>query len=124
VRWLDWDQDYPLARAFWPPDFPLTQEVWEEARALGYRYYAIVEGDEIASIAAEWRYSDEAWDVAAIVTAPAYRRQGYAKSVVSFVTGQILEAGRVATCTTQHDNIAMIRTAESVGFQVEESAKE
>ena len=124
VRWLDWDRDYPLARAFWPPDMPLAREVWDEARALGYHYCAIVEEDEIASIAAEWRYSDGAWEVAAVRTAPAYRRRGYARSVVSFVTAQILDAGRVATCTTGHENIAMIRTAESVGFEIEERTPE
>jgi predicted GNAT family acetyltransferase len=124
VRWLDWDRDYPLARTFWPADKPLTREIWEQARDLGYRYCAIVEADEIASIAAEWRYSDKAWEVAAVGTAPTYRRQGYARSVVSFVTAQILGAGRVATCTTERDNVAMIRTAESVGFQIEESARE
>jgi ribosomal protein S18 acetylase RimI-like enzyme len=123
VRWLDWDRDYVLASAFWPPDLPLTRETWDEARVLGYHYCAIVEDDKVASIAAEWRYADDAWEVAAVGTAPAYRRRGYARSVVSFVTAQILDAGRVATCTTGCENIAMVRTAESVGFQIEESAQ-
>ena len=119
VRWLDWDRDYSLAEAFWPVQFPLTRKIWDEAREMGYRYCAIVEEGRIASLAAEYRYSDDAWMVAAVGTAPEYRRRGYAKAVVSFVTGGILRAGRLATCSTREDNMAMIRTAESVGFRLE-----
>jgi hypothetical protein len=36
--------------------------------------------------------------------------------VVSLVTAHILDVGRRATCTTAQDNLAMQRTAESVGF--------
>ena len=118
VRWLDWEQDFALAQAFWPPEFPLTPEIWAEARDLGYHYCAIVEDGQIASIAAEYRCADDAWMVAAVSTAPAFRRRGYAKAVVSFVTQGILDAGRIAFCQTREDNIPMIRTAESVGFRI------
>ncbi|MBN2391460.1 MAG: GNAT family N-acetyltransferase [Anaerolineae bacterium] len=118
VHWLDWEQDFALAQAFWPPDLPLTPEIWAEARDLGYHYCAIVEDGQIASIAAEYRCVDDAWMVAAVGTAPAFRRCGYAKAVVSFVTQGILDAGRVAFCQTREDNLPMIRTAESVGFRI------
>jgi len=65
-----------------------------------------------------WRYSEEAWEVAAVYTVPAFRRRGYGKAVVSFVTAHILDAGRLATCHTRVDNAAMIATAESVGFRL------
>jgi RimJ/RimL family protein N-acetyltransferase len=117
VRWLDWEPDYPLAQAIWPETLPLTRAVWLEARDAGYRYCAVIEHGQIQAMAAVWRYSDAAWEVAAVRTRPDARRQGYAKSVVSFVTACILDAGKRATCTTRWDNEAMQRTAESVGFQ-------
>jgi len=118
VRWLDWEQDFALVQAYWPPQFPLTPEIWAEARDLGYHYCAVVEDGQIASIAAEYRCADDAWMVAAVSTAPAFQRRGYAKAVVSFVTHGILDARRIAFCQTRQDNIPMIRTAESVGFHI------
>ena len=44
------------------------------------------------------------------------RRRGYGQAVVSFVTGHILAAGRLATCSTSSDNLAMQRMAEAFGF--------
>src|ERR671922_2897195 len=116
VRWLDWDTDYSLAQSMWPESLPLTQEIWQQARREKYTYCAVIEGNQIQSMAAVWKYSDTAWEVAAVGTRPAMRRRGYAKAVVSFVTAYILDAGRLATCSTASDNIAMQRTAESIGF--------
>jgi RimJ/RimL family protein N-acetyltransferase len=117
VRWLEWDEDYPLAQGIWPDSHPLTLSTWQEARELGYHYCAVIEGQQIQAIAAVWRYSMTAWEVAAVHTRPEARRRGYASAVVSFVTAYILDAGRCATCTTAWDNLAMQRTAEGVGFQ-------
>ena len=116
VRWLDWYEDYELARTMWPESLPLTRETWLEARELGYTYCGAIAGGEIEAIAAVWRYSETAWDVAAVRTRTESRRCGYARSVVSFVTAYILASGRLATCSTNRDNLAMQRTAESVGF--------
>ena len=125
VRWLDWAKDSSLARALWTSAGSVySDEAWDElwhgARADGYRYCAVVKDGAIISRAAVWRYSDKAWEAAAVYTAPAKCRRGYGKAVISFVTAHILDAGRVATCHTSDDNLAMIRTAEAVGFhQVE-----
>jgi predicted GNAT family acetyltransferase len=117
VRWLDREQDYGLAQAVWNDrDITLTQDSWREARESSYRYCAVVECGMIIAIAAVWCYSEQAWEVAAVWTKPEARRQGYALSVVSFVTAFILETGRRATCSTDADNVAMQRTAESAGF--------
>jgi GNAT superfamily N-acetyltransferase len=116
VRWLDWDRDFTLAQALWPEAFPLTRATWDESRKLGYRYCGAIDRGRIWAIAAVWRYSETAWEAAAVRTLPEGRRQGYAKAVVSFVTANILDAGRRATCTTGDDNLAMQRTAESVGY--------
>ena len=116
VRWLDWENDYPLARAYWPQHPPLSREDWEQNRAEGFRYCAIVEREAIAALAAVWTYSETHWEVAAVSTAPASRRRGYGKAVVSFVTAHILEQGRKATILSDSTNVAMRKTAESAGF--------
>jgi len=114
VRWLDWEEDYPLIQEFWPSQTP---NGWYQARLQGFQYCAVIEHGQIRALAAVWRYSDTAWEVASVYTQPEARRQGYAKAVVSFVTAYILEMSKRATCNTSRDNIAMQRVAESVGFQ-------
>ena len=89
---------------------------WEQNRAEGFRYCAIVEHGAIAALAAVWTYSQTHWEVAAVSTAPAFRKRGYGKAVVCFVTAHILEQGRKATLLTESRNVAILRTAESVGF--------
>jgi len=116
VRWLDWENDYPLARAYWAQDPPLLHADWEQNRTEGFRYCAIVEQKAIAALAAFWTYSETHWEVAAVSTAPAFRKRGYGKAVVSFVTAHILDHGRKATLLTRNTNVAMLKTAESVGF--------
>ncbi len=116
VRWLDWERDYELARSMWPETSPLSPENWEENRRENFTYCAVVVDQELLAMAAVWKYCETAWEVAAVGTKPAYRRQGHGRAVVSFVTDYILESGRLATCSTASDNVAMQRTAESVGF--------
>src|SRR5215467_8851693 len=116
VRWLDWENDYSLARSYWPQDPPLSRHNWLQNRAEGLCYCAIVEQGTIAALAAVWTYSETHWEVAAVSTAPAFRKRGYGKAVVCFVTAHILESGRKATILTESTNVAMLKTAESVGF--------
>jgi len=120
VRWLDRDADYELAGSIWPSEMPLLRCGWEDAHAAGYRYCALLEEDRVVSIAAEWRYSDTAWETAAVRTLASCRRRGYGKRVVAFVTSHILASGRIATCHTASDNVAMIRAACSVGYVLQE----
>ena len=98
------------------PGPPLERVDWEQNRADGFRYCAIVEQEAIAALAAVWTYSQTHWEVAAVSTAPASRKMGYGKAVVCFVTAHILEQGRKATLLTESRNVAMLKTAESVGF--------
>lgn len=116
VRWLNWELDYELAETIWPPHNPLTLDVWETAKRDAYRYCAVIQHEQIASIAAMWQYSVKAWEVAAVATQPLYGQRGYGLAVVSFVTAAILQAKRRATCTTATTNTAMQRTVERVGF--------
>jgi len=50
-------------------------------------------------------------------TLEAFRRRGYATRVVAFVTAYILASGRVATCHTAEDNVAMRATARRAGYR-------
>ncbi len=119
VRWLDKEADYELARWHWEQcNSPLSRSTWLKAHEFGYEYAAILEEGKAVSIAGVWRFSEDAWDVAAVGTLPAWRRKGYARQVVSFITETILRAGRLATCSTDETNMAMIATAKSVGFLV------
>lgn len=95
---------------------PLTEEEWSSFERDGYTYCATAEGKMILAIAAVWRCSDSAWEVAAVSTREGFRQRGLAKSVVSFATRHILEAGKLATCTTGEENLAMRKTVEAVGY--------
>ena len=114
VRWLDWEEDFVAVNKFWFQ--PLSMEEWLSFRDMQYRYCAVIESASICSIAALWRYSDSAWEVAAVKTSPEHQRRGLGKSVVSFVTRAILAEGRLATCLTASENLPMQKTAQSVGF--------
>lgn len=116
VRWLDWEADFTRAQEFAPEKAPLTRKIWDDSRRDGYRFCAIIEDEKIIAWAAAWRYSEKAWEVAAVRTHPEYRRRGYGQTVVSFVTDHILKNDRLATCLTRSTNEAMQKTAMSVGF--------
>ncbi|MHB0999270.1 MAG: GNAT family N-acetyltransferase [Armatimonadota bacterium] len=120
VRWLDGDNDIHLAHELWKmsiPDIESFRMMWNDWRDQGYQFCAIVEEGKIIARAAIWRYSDAAWELAAVlVREEQYYMQGYGKSICSFVTKAILDVGRIATCHTDIRNIAMQRTAESMGY--------
>jgi len=103
-----------LVQEFWPEQTP---EGWQEARKEGFQYCVVIEQNQLQAMAAVWRYSEAAWEVASVYTRPEARGRGYAQAVVSFVTAAILNAGRRATCSAAADNLAMQRVAEKVGFK-------
>jgi len=113
VRWLEWEQDYPMVQDFWPTQTP---EGWQEAREEGFQYCAVIEHGQLQAMAAVWRYSEAAWEVASVYTRPEARQRGYAQAVVSFVIAAILRAGKRATCSAGSNNLAMQRVAERIGF--------
>ena len=118
VRWLSPQQDYPLAKAYWAAlNQKLAESTWLKAHEFGYQYAAILAEGQVLSCAAIWRFSDTAWEIAAVGTLPGQRRRGHSRQVVAFLTAYTLEAGRTATCSTADENAAMIATAKSVGFQ-------
>ena len=119
VRWLGCAADYALAKVYWQAHGQeLTRDTWTKAHEYGYQYAAIIEDGQIASMTGVWRFSEDCWEAAAVSTLEGFRRRGYAKSCMAFVIEYILAAGKLATCSTGDDNLAMIATAQSVGFQV------
>ena len=117
VRWLDKAAEYELARRYWEGfGQDLTYCTWDKAHEFGYSYAALIEDDHILSSAGVWRFSDEVWEVSAVSTWTAYRRLGYSRRVVTFVTAYILSEGRLPVCSTTDGNQAMTATALSVGF--------
>ncbi|HVE91327.1 MAG TPA: GNAT family N-acetyltransferase [Actinomycetota bacterium] len=115
VRWLDWEKDFELAVEL---DNSVSLESWLNVRDQGFVYCAVVKGDRALARAALWTYSESRWEVAAVRTREECRGRGMAKSVVSFVTAHILAAGRAPTLHTQPTNLAMLRAAKAVGFQL------
>lgn len=119
VQWLQKDLDFKVAQWYWQQrQCPLTYKTWITAHAYDYQYAVIMEGDKPVTCAGVWRFSDTAWEMVAVSTLTPYRKRGYAKQAVSFVTAYILGANRLATCGTNDENTAMIATAKSVGFQI------
>jgi len=117
VRWLIPGKDTELMDDYLRPrGFAWLEEDWVDALKAGYSYCAVIKDNKIVSTAAVWKYSEGAWEVAAVHTLDEYQRRGLGAKVVSFVAQYILENHKIATCTTRADNMAMRKTAESVGF--------
>jgi RimJ/RimL family protein N-acetyltransferase len=116
ARWLEPEADYAAARALWAPFTDLGRAEWLDFWTQGYAYCGIFEQGALVARAAVWRYSDGAWELAAVFVVPERRRRGLAKEVCSLATARILDAGRLATCSTRADNAAMRRTAAALGY--------
>ena len=116
ARWLDPRGDYPAAGLIWSSVMDLSLEEWLGFWDEGYEYCGIFDGGRLVARAAAWRYSDDAWELAAVGVLPEWRRRGLGKAVCTLATSRILEAGRTATCTILADNVPMLRTAQAIGF--------
>ena len=121
VRWLDINDDFDVLERFHSardearPYTRADAAKWKEA---GFTDAGIVEGGILTSRAALWTYSDDAWELAGVFTSPHARRTGRSRSVCTFVTAAILQAGKLATCHTAPSNRAMRRLAESLGYRL------
>ena len=82
--------------------------------------YGIQRHGYYVSFAAEYQIphmQDEVGEVL-ILTGEEYRGRGYGKSCVSAVTKAVLDQGRVPLYRVDGHNIASVRTAKSIGYQV------
>jgi ribosomal protein S18 acetylase RimI-like enzyme len=86
--------------------------------------YGIVEGDRVVSVAYAHRsgiMEDRVADLG-VETAQAYRRRGFAKTVVSAVTAHITRHGGEALYNCSSGNTASMATARSVGYELHAKA--
>jgi predicted GNAT family acetyltransferase len=123
VRWLDIDDDFELLRVFHEGRDPAGKAAytWADAvrwRDSGFTDAGVVEDGVVVARAACWTYSDDAWELAGVFTLPSRRGFGLSRSVCTFVTDAILQAGKTATCHTGPGNLAMRRVAESLGYRL------
>ncbi len=88
-------------------------DTWED--------YVIWEDGRIAARAGILQCNEEQWEVAGVITHPAYRQKGYSTKIVSHCIAKILEQGKTAILSTAETNYGMIRAAEKAGFRVVES---
>lgn len=97
-----------------PPDHP-------EARSLRRLHrgevFAVIRNGELVSRSSIKTESDAAWEIA-VTTHEPHRRLGYGASVVSRATEFILAQGKVALYHCEVDNVASLRLAQSLGYQV------
>ncbi len=119
VRWLAPQADIyrvQQARRTEGQDAP-TYEEWLEWHRQGYRFCAALKKGRIVAQAAVLAHSETDWELAAVGTLTAYRRQGYGRAAAAFITDFILEHQAQATCHTEATNTAMLRLAESLGYR-------
>lgn len=96
----------------------LPEDEWIQLYNEGYRYCASLENNRALAIAGLWPRTPDAWEVIAVAVRKGQMNKGHGKSIVSFVTEEILATVREATISTRKDNVAMIKAAQSVGFTV------
>lgn len=82
--------------------------------------YVIWQDGRIAARAGIWKCEADRWEVAGVITHPAYRRKGYAARVVAHCVARILQQGKVAFLSTAETNVPMISVAKGVGFVLPE----
>ena len=124
VRWWeadDWEAARDANEGVWPQRKDhwtwWSEEEWHGLYSEGYRYCAMLVDGRAVATAGLWPRTDEAWEVIAVVAAPGHRNKGYGKAVVSFVTQEILDAGKDATLSTHEKNTPMRRVAAALGYE-------
>ncbi|MEW6749784.1 MAG: GNAT family N-acetyltransferase [Candidatus Latescibacterota bacterium] len=110
--------DPPCSRlrdARWPPAAGLTlpQHCFPDGIV-----YGVVRDGRVVSVAYAHRSGHMEGMVAdlGVETAPAYRRQGFARQVVGAVVAHVARRGGEALYSCHPDNLASLATARSVGF--------
>lgn len=119
ARWITKEDSKAFAEPFSKnQDHGWTLEEFCDLMSQGYSYCGIFIEERLNSIAGLWKRENDVWEVIAVGTREEYRCQGMAKSVVYFIADHILQHVSVASYTANIKNIASIRTAQSVGFQL------
>lgn len=94
-----------------------SRECWENWNNEGIEFYLLfVDGKPVSRCSIE-PYSEDKWEAADVKTVPEYRNRGLSKEIVGFVTRNILERGKITTCSTLPHNTAMLKVIDAVGFK-------
>ncbi len=118
VRLRDDDEEH--VRAFLKVKEVQGREVdEEEARDLlrRWRYYGLLEGGELLSIACAYLRMPEIWIVGDVFTVPEARGRGYAKITTSAVTRDALCSGAMAMLHVNSTNSPAIKVYRALGFR-------
>ena len=97
---------------------PITNELFRDMYRKGTARYCLLYNDNLpVARGAVEPLSEQTWEAADIRTAKDYRNKGFAKEILRFLSQYIIEHGKMATCRTEKDNIAMQRAIKSVGYK-------
>jgi RimJ/RimL family protein N-acetyltransferase len=121
----NWDERIAELLCLLNPDLdpnPQTAMRWiREERRRGRRYFGIVEGDRILSVASVAPFEGKCWKVGVIYTVPERRGRGLATSVLSRAVQEAFNAGaEKVVAFVQEGNTAAMRVFQKAGFEVEE----
>lgn len=95
----------------------MSEKDWLDMLEAGTDVFLLFDnGKPVARCCIE-RIDDNTLEAADVRTAKKYRRNGYSKQLVSYVTKLILSEGKKATCRTTADNTPMLKVIDSVGFR-------
>ena len=98
----------------------INKAMWDKMYDEETRYAGLfIEGKMIARACVE-KYSDLYWEVGDVRVAQAYRNQGYAHEIGTFVMNYIVSQQKVPTMRTEEDNIKMRKVIEDLGFKAAE----
>jgi len=120
LRWWatdEWEEAYKAHKGTWPHTTWFPEDLWRELYSNGYRYCSLLVNGQGVATAGLWPRTEKVWEVIAVGTGPDFRKKGYGKAVVSFVTQTILNAGKVARLTFRKGNIPMERIAAALGYE-------
>lgn len=97
--------------------FGMSEKEWLDLLNADTDVFLLFEkGKPVARCCIE-RIDDNTLEAADVRTAKKYRRNGYSKQLVSYVTKHILSEGKKATCRTSAYNTPMLKVIDSVGFK-------
>ncbi len=114
-------RDFP-ARRLGAPDYHLVQSqwsesVWQELQAGGYGVHACQETEELRAICFHWPVTPWRNEVHGLQAVNTYARP-YAESVITSATSEVVDQGKVATCTANLScNEESIRAFQRTGYQ-------
>lgn len=113
---LDWHKDLTIIQKFYSRFTNEAIDPDEFDQSVG-NPQAIIVGDEIVSFAAPFSFIEGETEIGAVATLPDQRNKGYCKALISEMAFRILNQGRVATLTTDHNNFPMQAAAKAIGMK-------